>query len=48
MSAKRCFLLLMLVLSSLGAQSALAGRLVDLGVFDRADNRRLPVYRHVV
>jgi len=46
MSAKRCFLLLMLVLSSLGAQSALAGRLVDLGVFDRADNRRLPVYRH--
>jgi hypothetical protein len=46
MSAKRCLLLLMLALSSLGAQTALAGRLVELGVFDRADNRRLPVHRH--
>jgi len=46
MTARQCLLLLMLALSSLGSQSALAGRLVELGVFDRADNRRLPVYRH--
>jgi hypothetical protein len=46
MSAKQCFLLLMLALGTLSAHSALAGRLVELGVIDRADNRRLPVYRH--
>jgi hypothetical protein len=46
MSARKCLLLLMLALSSVGSQSALAGRLVELGVFDRADNRRLPVHRH--
>jgi hypothetical protein len=46
MSARKCLLLLLLALSSVGSQSALAGRLVELGVFDRADNRRLPVHRH--
>ena len=46
MSVKQCLLLLMLALGTFGAQSALAGRMVDLGVFDRADNKRLPVYRH--
>jgi hypothetical protein len=46
MSAKRCLLLLILALSGLGTQTALAGRLVELGVYDRADNRRLPVHRH--
>ena len=45
MSTKRWLPLCMLVLGALAAQSALAGRLVDLNVFDRADNRRLPVYR---
>ncbi len=46
MSRKRWLPLLMLALSTLVAQSALAGRLVELSVFDRADSRRLPVYRH--
>ncbi len=46
MSKKRWLPLLMLALGTLTAQSALAGRLVELSVFDRADSRRLPVYRH--
>jgi hypothetical protein len=43
MAAKRWLMLLALALC---AQSALAGRLVELGVFDRADGRRLPVHWH--
>lgn len=46
MSKKRWLPLLMLALGTLAAQSALAGRVVELSVFDRADSRRLPVYRH--
>jgi len=43
MVLKKCLVLLAIALCS---QSALAGRLVEMSVFDRADNRRLPVYRH--
>jgi len=46
MAAKRCLLMLALAVCALLAQSAFAGRLVELSVFDRADNRQLPVYRH--
>lgn len=45
MSVKRWLTALLLALGALGTQNALAGRLLDLSVFDRADNRRLPVYR---
>jgi len=48
MSGKRWLTVLLLALGALGTlgtQSALAGRLVDLSVFDRADNRQLPVHR---
>jgi hypothetical protein len=46
MVAKRWLLLLALALCAPIANTALAGRLVELSVIDRADNRRLPVYRH--
>jgi len=48
MSGKRWLTVLLLALAALGTlgtQSARAGRLVDLSVFDRADNRQLPVHR---
>lgn len=43
MTARKWLLLLALALC---VPTAYAGRLVDLSVFDRADNRRLPVHRH--
>lgn len=46
MVAKRWLLLVALALCAPVAQTALAGRLVELSVIDRADNRRLPVHRH--
>ncbi|MDX1374272.1 MAG: hypothetical protein R3357_01840 [Burkholderiales bacterium] len=46
MIARTWLLLLALALCAPVAPTAFAGRLVDLGVFDRADNRRLPVHRH--
>lgn len=43
MTAKQWLVLIALALS---AQTALAGRLVELSVVDRTESRRLPVYRH--
>lgn len=43
MTAKQWLVLIALVLA---AQTALAGRLVELSVVDRNENRQLPVYRH--